>query len=70
MHYIRRSPKWKQNSMSSYGIVPNIAGGGTEVNNSGSFWTAVGKRVHMSHHIMSEPLLFLSCQLEVDVVQV
>lgn len=39
--------------MDSYRIVSNIAGGGTKMHNAGGFRTAVAKRVHVSHHIMS-----------------
>lgn len=40
------------------------------MNNARSFRTAVAERVHVSHHVVPQALLFLSCHLEVNVVQV
>lgn len=56
--------------MGSYRIVSHIAGGGAKMDNAGGFGAAVGKRVHVGHHIMSQLLLLFSCHPEVNVVQV
>lgn len=40
------------------------------MNDARSFGTAVAKRVHVSHHVVPQALLFLSCHLEVNVAQV
>lgn len=40
------------------------------MDDASSFRTAVAKRVHMSHHVVPQALLFLSCHLEVNVAQV
>lgn len=54
----------------SYRVVPNVAGGGPEVNDARSFRTAAAERVHVGHHVMPQALLFLGRHLEVDVGQV
>lgn len=53
-----------------YRVIPYVAGSCSKVNDGCSFWTAVGKGVHVSHHIVTQLLLLLCCHLEVNVVQI
>lgn len=53
-----------------YRVVPDVTRGCSKVNDGCSFRTAVGEGVDMCHHVVAQPLLFLRCHLEVDVVQV
>lgn len=53
-----------------YRVIPYVAGSCSKMNDGCSFRTAVGKGVHVGHHIMTQLLLLLCCHLEVNVVQI
>lgn len=53
-----------------YRVIPYVAGSRSKVDDGCSFRTAVGKGVHVGHHIVTQLLLLLRCHLEVDVVQI
>lgn len=57
-------------SKNNQASVTTVAEGGTRVDEALSFWTEVGKGVHVGHDIIPQLLFLLSCQPKVDIILV
>lgn len=51
----------------NYSVVPNVAGGGAQVDDGSSRRAAVREGVYVSHHVVPELALLLGRHGEVDV---
>lgn len=67
---LRRNSNELNTGRQDYSVVPDVAGGGTQVDDGSSRGAAVRKGVHVGHHVVPQLALLLSRHGEVDVLLV
>lgn len=67
---LRRNSNGLNAGRQDYSVIPDVAGGGTQVDDGRSRGAAVRKGVHVGHHVVPQLALLLGRHGEVDVLLV